>query len=145
MSFCSGSCKLNKLAATYSADGLSCVLNEKRYWKNRVSVDSPAIRNERSGAAGTLVLPSYSCTSAGTETGSTYIGGRRILKWGAARGTWRAWLWWGGTTMARGHGWAAWVDAEVAAEAGAADLVGGASAQQQLQPKAREGQWHRQS
>ncbi|KAI4968415.1 hypothetical protein ZWY2020_058070 [Hordeum vulgare] len=30
MSFCSGSCKLNKLAATYSADGLSCVLNEKR-------------------------------------------------------------------------------------------------------------------
>ncbi|KAI4964034.1 hypothetical protein ZWY2020_008450 [Hordeum vulgare] len=36
-----------------------------------------------------------------------------------------------------------WVDAEVAAEAGTADLVGGALAEQQLQPKAREGQWHR--
>ncbi|KAI4964041.1 hypothetical protein ZWY2020_008457 [Hordeum vulgare] len=60
MSFYSGSCKLNKLAATYSADGLSRVLNEKRYWKDWVSVDSPTICNERSGAAGTLLLPSCS-------------------------------------------------------------------------------------
>ncbi|KAI4964043.1 hypothetical protein ZWY2020_008459 [Hordeum vulgare] len=84
---------------------MGSALNEKRYWKDWVSVDSPTIHNERSGAAGTLLLPSCSYASAGTETGWIYIGGSRILKLGVARGTGRAWLRWGGTAMARGHGW----------------------------------------
>ncbi|KAI4964040.1 hypothetical protein ZWY2020_008456 [Hordeum vulgare] len=109
MSFCSGSCKLNKLAATYSADGLSCVLNEKRVeivmaFEEEFSFEIPDNEAEKIDSIKSAVDFIASHPQANSMGGP------------------------------RGRG-----------EAGAADLVGGASAQQQLQPKAREGQWHRQS
>ncbi|KAI4964038.1 hypothetical protein ZWY2020_008454 [Hordeum vulgare] len=197
MSFYSGSCKLNKLAATYSADGLSRVLNEKRVeivmaFEEEFSFEIPDNEAEKIDSIKSAVdfiashpqakQHGWALEVAGRRPGGLVGGPRRsncaegrgamappIIKWycehckdlrhdNQTRHMAMHAYWTAGDSAAappcaareayceltvdpkkKGNATAidqAWVDAEVAAEAGAADLVGGASAQQQ--PKAEE-------